>query len=289
MSHAMHAEQPAHERDRPAEPAHSPLPAADEAGGLPQETEALVAMFRRLVASVQQPPAPAEDAGLYQLVEAFTALRHDVKLQAKGTRALGEQAGSAIEAMTEAAQRFEQLYQRVDTWRREREDEHRLARPLARALADLDEAIDRVGAELRRARQRVVEQAATTLADRLCDDLTQQRSGWRRWLPVRADRGELRELCRVQAERTLGPILDAVEQGYQMMQDRLGSELERQQIRRVRCVGETLDPRTMRAVDTVEAGERAPGEVVEELRTGYLWGEQVLRTAEVRAVAEASD
>ena len=46
-------------------------------------------------------------------------------------------------------------------------------------------------------------------------------------------------------------------------------------------LGRPFDPKTMTAVQVVADRNREHGEVVEEVRTGYLQDEQLLRTAEV--------
>jgi molecular chaperone GrpE len=56
-------------------------------------------------------------------------------------------------------------------------------------------------------------------------------------------------------------------------------------------IGRPLDPRQARVV-AVAAGKDAPdGTVVEEVRAGFLWDDQVLRTADVivaRAAAKST-
>ena len=46
-------------------------------------------------------------------------------------------------------------------------------------------------------------------------------------------------------------------------------------------VGRPFDPRRARVVATSPDGSVAEGVVVEEVRTGFLWDDQVLRMAEV--------
>jgi molecular chaperone GrpE len=46
-------------------------------------------------------------------------------------------------------------------------------------------------------------------------------------------------------------------------------------------LGQPFDPERMEAIDTAE-GTGRPGEVVEEVRRGYLWNGRVFRFAQVR-------
>jgi molecular chaperone GrpE len=49
----------------------------------------------------------------------------------------------------------------------------------------------------------------------------------------------------------------------------------------VQRVGQPLDPRQARVVATAVDTSVAEGTVIEEVRAGFLWNDQVLRTAEV--------
>ena len=259
--------------------------AADE----PDEAEALAGMLRKLLAAAPGPAPPSQDVGLYQLVEAFTALRHDVKLQAKAGRTLGEQTESAVSALESSVERFDRLSQQVESERKQWQQQQQLARPLARALVQLHEAVERIGGELSRARQRAVEQTASQLAEAIWQQLFEKQPRWRRWLLGGRERRRLSMACNDQAARTVGAFFDSVIEGYRLMQSRLNDALREQGIERIECLSEQADPHIMRVVDTVAAMEDRPGTVVEELRPGYLWGEQVLQTAEVRAAARPQE
>ena len=66
---------------------------------------------------------------------------------------------------------------------------------------------------------------------------------------------------------------------------RLEELLARQQVRPMESLGKPVDPHTMKVME-VEPDSRpdlASGTVTAELRKGFLWGEEVLRLAEVRA------
>jgi molecular chaperone GrpE len=62
---------------------------------------------------------------------------------------------------------------------------------------------------------------------------------------------------------------------------RLDRILADRQVVALTAVGRPFDPRTMRAVATVEDQGRDHGVVVEEMRPGFLWGDDLLRPAEV--------
>lgn len=77
-------------------------------------------------------------------------------------------------------------------------------------------------------------------------------------------------------------FVESVREGQGMTLRRVGQLLERYHIQALDTLGKPLDPHTMRAVETVSDPEYANGSVVEELRKGFLWEDEVLRLAEVR-------
>ena len=58
--------------------------------------------------------------------------------------------------------------------------------------------------------------------------------------------------------------------------------LQRHNVYAIDCVGKLLDPRTMSAVEISHDPKLENGIVVEELRKGFLFEENVLRLAEVK-------
>ena len=71
--------------------------------------------------------------------------------------------------------------------------------------------------------------------------------------------------------------------GVALVAARTSDLLEQQGITPMPAVGEPFDPERMRALEAVAAPEGTlPGTVVECLRTGYLRGDTILRSAEVR-------
>lgn len=71
-------------------------------------------------------------------------------------------------------------------------------------------------------------------------------------------------------------------QGQGMTVKRLDQLLQKYQVSPIDCVGELLDPVTMRAVETACFPQLENGRVLEEIRKGFLYKGQVLRLAEVR-------
>lgn len=62
---------------------------------------------------------------------------------------------------------------------------------------------------------------------------------------------------------------------------RLDRILAERRVRRINLTGERFDPRLARVVDTTPDARAAPGVIVEEVRAGYMWDDDLLRIAEV--------
>jgi molecular chaperone GrpE len=74
---------------------------------------------------------------------------------------------------------------------------------------------------------------------------------------------------------------DAWREGIGIMARRLDRILSDRHVSRLELVGRPFDPRTARAVGARQDQRVGPGIVVEEVRAGYLWDNEPLRTAEV--------
>ncbi|MCA1686979.1 MAG: nucleotide exchange factor GrpE, partial [Planctomycetia bacterium] len=113
---------------------------------VPPDDEAVLSRFRQWLAEARAgddgpdplpPEANEPEIGLYRLVEEFTALRQEVKLQTKSGRGLQEEAESLLTGLRQAIEQFRSVAPK------EEQAALAAARPLAEALADLDEALDR--------------------------------------------------------------------------------------------------------------------------------------------------
>ncbi len=87
--------------------------------------------------------------------------------------------------------------------------------------------------------------------------------------------------ARRNAERVRG-LLDSLLTGYTMSLQRLERALRQNELEPIECVGESFDPERMEALEVVADNGRSPGEVVDEVRRGYLRRGRVFRFAQVR-------
>ena len=74
---------------------------------------------------------------------------------------------------------------------------------------------------------------------------------------------------------------EAWQEGLRMTLRRLDQVLLDRRVAPMQLVGLPFDPRRARVVATTADGSAADGTVLEEIRTGFLWDDEVLRTADV--------
>jgi molecular chaperone GrpE len=283
----------------------------------PEAIDAALADFRRwledLAANGSEPPPEPEgpSVDLATLAGAFTALRHEVNLQTKATRAQSEQLARALEALNQ---------QSIPT------GDDDTARPLVKAVAEVYDTLALAARELTQLRSSVPRKPPTaakppTEPGPLPEPPQPRRSLWRRlWgrgrkqqeMPnarpqrsliyhmffgspvahmvelqdarqqqILAALGDLRSSSESDLE-AFGQRLDAAVTGLLMGQRRVERLMREAGLEPVECVGRPFDPEAMEAVEAVEGGGRPPGTVVEELRRGYRWRGRVFRYAQVR-------
>ena len=77
-------------------------------------------------------------------------------------------------------------------------------------------------------------------------------------------------------------FIESFKEGQAMTLKRFEQLLQRHQVYAIDCVGKLLDPRTMSAVEISHDPTLDNGMVIEELRKGFLFENNVLRLAEVK-------
>jgi len=77
-------------------------------------------------------------------------------------------------------------------------------------------------------------------------------------------------------------FIKSIKEGQSMTLKRFENLLQRHNVYAIDCMGKLLDPRTMSAVEISHDPKLGNGIVIEELRKGFLFEENVLRLAEVK-------
>ena len=230
-------------------------------------------------ASVNKPAAehePSRPFGLIDLVEEFTALRQELKLQTKSTRGLQEQAESLLPPLRQAIEHFRSVAPR------EEQAAWSAGKPLAEGLATLDEALDRCRGEIEKARIVATEQTPRKVGEAL--DRMHEGLPWLRRFLLRKYHRKMREAVERETRGVNQDWLYSLLEGFDLIQNRVRRLLQSEAIEPIDCVGRPVDPERMIVVDITESLDWPPGTVIEELRRGYTWRDRILRLAEVRAV-----
>ncbi|HXH07391.1 MAG TPA: nucleotide exchange factor GrpE [Vicinamibacterales bacterium] len=93
------------------------------------------------------------------------------------------------------------------------------------------------------------------------------------------------DLERALAVETSADGADAYRRGVELIHRQLLDLLRRRGVRPIETVGARFDPRWHQAVAYEPAPGRREGEIVEEYRRGYLFGDRLLRPAAVKVAA----
>jgi len=103
-------------------------------------------------------------------------------------------------------------------------------------------------------------------------------ASWRRRLLAREEQSRQTG----QALERLRDFLDSLIIGYTMSVQRVERALHEHDLEPIAAVGEPFDPERMEVLEVVGDSGRPSGEVVGEVRRGYLWRGRVFRYAQVR-------
>ena len=250
------------------------------------QTSEEIDLLAELQAADEDDPGPAPPveealaqlpaAGLLQLAEAFTALRHEIKLHTRGTRNLEAMVEQSLNGLETASREFRSVQAK------EREAGERAARPVVDALIGLDEGILRAARAFRLTCDRIT--ASAPLRTQQCLDQSYcALPGWRRMLN-RKWYTELRSAVADTVRQAIVPDFASLMQGFEQIQARLNRALQDLGIVRMNECGGMVDPGRMTVIEVVESDELPAETVTEVVRPGYSMAGQVVRFAEVRAV-----
>ncbi len=186
---------------------------------------------------------PIEADVTLNLVNEFTALRHEVKLLTKATRGQSEQMTAALESLAE---------RELDTADEDTDTDDEL-RPVLTTILDITDTLER----------------AVSAVQRFAEESAPKRS-------------LIQRLFGGPPSSETKDKLAALADGLELSQQRLLAALQRLDFEAVDAVGESFDPETMEALEAVADDEQASGTVLEEVRAGYCWRGQVFRYAQVK-------
>lgn len=238
-----------------------------EAALSPQSIDAILADFRCWLEEFgTEPLEPTESSDLELIISQFTALRHEVNLQTRASRAIAERAEKSLDAPS----------------------------PLIKIMLDL---IDALSASLKQMRKipsvlgplvTDLETHAVAMPDRpksgwlarLLGMTGAADAAWQEWHDAVQKCESRRREQLVSATRKLEELAVSAADGYAISLRRIEAALPQFGLVPIETVGLLFDPQTM---EVVELGGSGPsGTVTEEIRRGYLCNGIVVRYAQVR-------
>jgi molecular chaperone GrpE len=229
---------------------------------------------------------------LATLVGQFVALRHEVNLQTRSTRAQQEQNAEALRQLSEAVELLQNPPEtNADVVERERAD---ILRPLLKTLIDVHDNLALARREVLRAQENllpVLDQLASSAGSVSLPKETIA-PVWLRWLGAGKAYTEASIAFEKAQEERARQSADAIQRvrqfitslvtGYTMSLQRLERTLGQYGLEPIPAVGRPFDPELMEVVEVVHEAGRIASEVTEEVRRGYLWQGKVFRCAQVR-------
>ena len=264
------------------------------------------------------PPAPMPRIDLHTLLGQSLALRQEVNLFTKASRAQQELNGDTLQQLTAALDELRRERDKAEQARSSAAEDRQ--RPLLKTLVELHDSLSLASREVARAQnsiqpllQKVVEVLEPGEADHSQavaphdSDLQTQLPWLARWFgvrptdtrPLRDEIARLRERREherlknksrhdqaVHAAQSATASLSALLTGYTMSLQRVDRALKQHGLEPIPAVGQVFDPERMEALEAVPGTGRASGEVMDEIRRGYLWNGRIFRFAQVRVAKD---
>ena len=219
-------------------------------------------------------PSSVDMLGALDIIEAFTALRQELKLQVRSGREMQQ---SLSDAMQRLEQRVEQGMAPALSSSPTAPPE---GRKLAEAIADIDESLQRAVESLAQS-ARISSQKPTWVAR--FDQLTAKAPWLARKFAAKAF-AEVHTFLVAAEQATLSSEKSpsTLIQGFELLIARVRRQMQQSEIERVDVLRLPFDAEIMNAIDVIEAPAVPSLHVAEQLRPAYRWRGDLLRYAEVR-------
>lgn len=226
--------------------------------------------------SSASPQAEEPQFGAIDIVEAFTAMRHEWRGQTKETRALAEQ----IQAAVATLESFSVRSAHTPAEETDEVSDDLALRPLIQSLADADHQLTRaIQATTQWEEHRQNRESADATAAK---QFFTQMSALGRWF-ARPLWSFLTQQRAARDQLSAQPVIE----GLLLVLGRLRRSMSEHQLERRDTVGQPFDAETMHAIGAITGSTFPAGHVAEQLAPCYLWREQLLRFAEVRVATNA--
>jgi molecular chaperone GrpE len=217
--------------------------------------ETLIEQFRAYLDDPSQggEPAPTfQESDEFSLLAELAGLKSEVKRESRQMKEARDQFSSALGTLQSGyevlSREFEQRQQAEKDAEQQRRRE--VLRPLLLQLLELHDRLE-AGVKF---------------------ELTPRRSFLARW----------------RRNEELMQLIESLRTGQHITLRRLNQILSEYHLRPLEVLDKPLDPHTMKVVEVESRADVAQGIVLDELRKGFFWGEELLRPAEVK-VAKRDD
>ncbi len=246
------------------------------------DKEALFAKFIDYLHSEQTPPEylgePPEIANSfdpYQMVAEWIALRHEIKQQGKLLRSAQDALQQALEV---TRKQEEQLQTRLfESQKQALDQDQPQQEKLLRDLLGIQDALDRACAYW-------LEELEALSATSTLKSL-EQKSFWgklRQWFATKNAQPA------PETSSSLSEILTSNQQGVELIRRSLKDVLRHRRVVPIEALLQPFNPQTMYAVGRQKSANVTDNTVIQEVVRGYLWGDRVLREAQVIVASPSS-
>ncbi len=212
--------------------------------------------------------------GALDIVEAFTAMRHEWRGQTKESLALADQIQAAVTSIQSLESK---LLESVENTRPAGNDsgDRDQAKPLVQIIIDTDHQLSRAITAITQweTNRRLQAEADAKAVERYFAGM----NGMARWLA--------RPLMTFVTEQRAAPDASAENpaiKGLDLVLARLRRTMNEHEIQRLDTEGQAFDAETMHAIGSVATTDCPSGHVAEQLSPAYRWQGRLLRFADVR-------
>jgi molecular chaperone GrpE len=273
----------------------------------PEGIAELLADFRLWLMDMATPPAglpqaPVESVDLFALVGQFTALRQEINLHTRAVRSQQEQNAETLRQNADVFQSLQQAQQQLAKLEEQARQQvlEENVRPMLKALVDVADSQLLAIRELTRTVQGVIEllprdpdssEAIESVPALPSGGVLARLFGVHRLAEYQRELAQHLESHRQRTEAAATMSQNAEQIGRMLVSALAGLRLGLQRMERamrqfglepILAAGQPFDPEQMEAVEVVAGSDCPPGEVIVELRRGYLWKGKVFRFAQVR-------
>ncbi|MDR2642245.1 MAG: nucleotide exchange factor GrpE [Planctomycetaceae bacterium] len=226
------------------------------------------------VGDLSEENAVGSEIGLFQIFEALSAQRQELKLYVKSGR-------KTVELIEKSVEETSRVVEQFIRFKRERPDiERKAIKPFIMSLIEIDESLMRAVSFLDSVQSRLILHSRNIeiYAGAYCDQFSIWQRFWRRKIIF-----QFTEYLKKERVAEVEHVLQPLQDGFKMVLFRMDDVLRRHSITRLNPVGELVDPNTMQVVGILDSQEVKVGHVVDVVRPGYLWNGKPFRYADVRA------